>query len=113
MPQAVACSGLIRRLGEEVAPKLAEYRLPVLLPACLVHVAPAGRQLLLQLGQLLLVVAALRQLLLSAGGKLHGRFGLPGRQEVASQGRQFLVPHSWRACCKRAAGLNSSVARSG
>ncbi len=52
----------------------------------------AGRQLLLQLGQLLLVVAALRQLLLSAGGKLYGRFGLSGRQEVASQGRQLLVP---------------------
>ena len=84
MPQAVACSGLIRRLGEEVAPKLAEYRLPVLLPACLVHVAPAGRQLLLQLGQLLLVVAALRQLLLSAGGKLHGPAGRKWRARVAS-----------------------------
>ncbi|WP_439842949.1 hypothetical protein [Aeromonas taiwanensis] len=70
-------------MGEEVAPELAEHRLPVLLPARLVHVAPAGRQLLLELGQLQLVAAALIQLLLAAGGKLQGRLGLCSRQEVA------------------------------
>ena len=37
-------------------------------------------------------MAALIQLLLAGGGKLHCRFGLPGWQEVAGQCLQLLVP---------------------
>ena len=52
-------------LGEEVAPKLAEHLLPVLLPALGIHVPLTGRRLLLQRGQLLLVAAALILLLMT------------------------------------------------
>ena len=76
---------------EEVTTPLAQHLLLVLLPQRRIHLLLADRQLLLQLGQLSLVAAALIELLLARPGKCQRGFGLLCGQEVMGQGGQLLI----------------------